>query len=99
VADYSEFPTTPTAWQEEHARGWETLTPLETEDPPPPQRRVDLVALVPGVLFAVLALTLMTGAHVPAAVLRDGGLFWVVLVGIGIALFVSELRKARRRNS
>jgi len=96
VADYSEFPTTPTAWQEEHARGWEMITPLETEDPPPPQRKVDLVALVPGVLFAVLALTLLTGLELPDVMFRDGGLFWVVLFGIGIALLISELRKARR---
>ena len=96
MADYSEFPTTPTAWQEEHARGWEMVTPLETEDPPPPQRKVDLVALVPGVLFAVLALTLMTGLELPDVMFRDGGLFWVVLFGIGIALLISELRKGRR---
>ena len=99
MADYSEFPTTPTAWQEEHARGWETITPFETEDAAPPRRRVDLVALVPGILFAVLAVTVMTGLELPELFVRDGGLFWVALIGIGIALLVSELRKARRRSS
>jgi hypothetical protein len=53
VPDYSEFTTTPTAWQE-HA--WGDVTPLEIEDPPRPERRgVDLTALVPGLLFVVLA--------------------------------------------
>ena len=99
MADYSEFPTTPTAWQEEHARGWETVIPLETEDAAPPRRTVDLVALVPGVLFAVLAVTVMIGAELPQVFFRDGGLFWVALIGLGIALLVSELRKARRRSS
>jgi len=96
VADYSEFPTTPTAWQEAQARDWESITPLTTEDPTPPRRRVDLVALVPGVLFAVLAIGLMAGVAIPQA-LAGGGLFWIVLVAAGIALLVSELRKARRR--
>jgi hypothetical protein len=96
VADYSEFPTTPTAWQEAQAQDWETITPLSTEDPAPPRRRVDLVALVPGVLFAVLAIGLMAGVAIPH-VLAGGGLLWVVLVAAGIALLISELRKARRR--
>jgi hypothetical protein len=89
VADYSEFPTTPTAWQE--------VTPLEIEDAPPPQRRtVDLVALIPGLVFVVLAITVMAGANLPFF-FEDGGLVWVALIGGGIALLVSELRKARRR--
>jgi fatty acid desaturase len=96
VADYSEFPTTPTAWQEAQAQDWESITPLTTEDPVPPRRRVDLVALVPGVLFAVLAIGLMAGVAIPQA-LAGGGLLWIVLVAAGIALLVSELRKARRR--
>jgi hypothetical protein len=97
VADYSEFPTTPTAWQEQHAADWQTVTPEEIEDAAPPKRRPDLVALVPGALFVVLALTLMTGLELPEALVRDGGLFWIVVVGTGIALLVAELRKARRR--
>ena len=95
MPDYSEFPTTPTAWQE-HA--WGEITPLQTEDPLPPQRRgVDLTALLPGLLFVVLALTVMVGAVLPVDLLFGGGLGWLLLVGGGIALLVSELRTARRR--
>jgi Na+/H+ antiporter NhaD/arsenite permease-like protein len=97
VADYSEFPTTPTAWQEQQLRDWETITPLSTEDTaPPPRRRVDLVALVPAVLFAMLALTVMIGGVLPHAIF-EGGVLWVALLGAGIALLISELRKARGR--
>lgn len=93
MPDYSEFPTTPTAWQE-HA--WGEVTPLETEDPPRPVHRgVDLAALVPGVVFVVLALVVMLGAALPFGL--GGGLLWLVLVGGGVALLVSELRRARRR--
>ena len=97
MADYSEFPTTPTAWQERQARDWETIVPLSTEDPEPPRKRVDLGALIPGVVFSVLAIVLMTGVDLPFGLWRDGGFVWVLLIGGGIALLVSELRKARRR--
>ena len=95
--DYSEFPTTPTGWQERQAQEWQTVTPLSTEDAPPPRRRVDLRALIPGVFFVVLAVVLMTGVNLPFGLWRGGGFVWVLLVGAGIALLVSELRKARRR--
>ena len=96
MADYSEFPTTPTAWQEEHARAWQEITPLSTEDPAPaPSRRtVDWVALVPGLLFIALAITLMTG--IDLFLLDNGGLVWIALIGSGVALLMSELRKVRR---
>jgi hypothetical protein len=97
VADYSEFPTTPTAWQEAQAQDWGPVSPLDTEDAAPQPRRPDLVALVPGVLFVVLAISLMSGLHLPEIVFRDGALFWVVLLGVGLTLVLSELRKARRR--
>ena len=97
MADYSEFPTSPTAWQEQQARDWETVTPLETEDVAPPRRSVDLGALIPGVVFVVLAIVLMTGVDLPLGLWTDGGFAWVLLIGGGIALLVSELRKARRR--
>jgi len=95
VPDYSEFPTTPTAWQEQ---AWREVAPLPMEDPPPPapRRRPDLVALVPGILFVFLAVTLMTGLDLPLVLFADGGILWVVLIGAGVALLVSELRKARR---
>ncbi len=97
MADYSEFPTTPTAWQERQARDWETITPLSTEDPEPPRRRVDLGALIPGVVFSLLAIVLMTGVNLRFGLWRDGGFVWVLLIGGGIALLISELRKARHR--
>lgn len=98
MADYSEFPTTPTAWQEAQMRDWQTVIPLETEDPEPPRRRsVDRVALVPGVFFIVLAIVLMTGLDLPLGLFSDGGILWLVLIGAGVALLMSELRKARRR--
>ena len=97
MADYSEFPTTPTGWQERQAQEWQTVTPLSTEDAPPPQRRVDLGALIPGLVFVVLAVVLMTGVDLPFGLWRGGGFVWVLLIGGGIALLISELRKARHR--
>ncbi|CCG05056.1 hypothetical protein [Blastococcus saxobsidens] len=96
MADYSEFPTTPTAWQEQQ---WQMVAPLETEDRPQPQqpRRVDLVALVAGLFFLVVAVSTMVGLNFSLGLLDDGGLLWVLLIGAGIALLVKELRKARRR--
>jgi hypothetical protein len=90
VADYSEFPTTPTAWQE--------IEPLETEDtaPAPRRRTVDWVALIPGLIFIALAITLMTGIEL--FLFENGGLVWVALIGCGVALLVSELRKVRRKS-
>jgi hypothetical protein len=88
VADYSEFPTTPTAWQE--------ITALETEDtaPAPSRRTVDWVALIPGLIFIAMAITLMTGIEL--FLFDNGGLVWLALIGGGVALLMSELRKARR---
>jgi hypothetical protein len=98
VPDYSEFPTTPTGWQERAlAEDWQhhtaSLLPVEQ----PPKRRPDLVALVPGVVFVVLALVFLAGVTLPLGFLADGGLLWLLLVGAGVLLLVSELRKARRR--
>ena len=100
MPDYSEFPTTPTAWQEtqwQEAR-WESAQQLGTEDPAPvPPRRVDLVALIPGLFFCVLAIVLMTGVHLPFALFQDGGVVWVLLIGAGVLLLLGELRKRARR--
>ncbi len=97
MPDYSEFPTTPTAWQERAlAEDWQH-TPALALPEPPRRRRPDLVALVPGVAFVVLALVFIAGATVPLGFLADGGLLWLLLIGAGVALLVSELRKARRR--
>ncbi|RBY76378.1 hypothetical protein DQ238_17890 [Geodermatophilus sp. TF02-6] len=97
MADYSEFPTTPTAWQE-HAFGDITPMALEAPAPPPAQRRgVDLTALVPGLVFVVLAIAVMAGAVLPFDLFLDGGLLWLLLIGGGVALLVTEVRRARRR--
>ena len=98
MPDYSEFPTTPTAWQERAlADEWQHSSALALEEPAPRPRRVDLVALVPGVLFVLLALVALAGVTLPLEFLADGGLLWLLLVGAGVLLMVSELRKARRR--
>ena len=100
MPDYSEFPTTPTAWQEAQ---WEEVRSLDLEEPPHPapqdrRRPVDLVALAAGVVFTVLAIVLMTGVDLPGSLFRDGGLAWVLLIGAGVLLLLSELRKLRRRH-
>ncbi|WP_448626903.1 hypothetical protein [Geodermatophilus sp. URMC 64] len=93
--DYSEFPTTPTAWQE---RAWQEVQPLTTEEPPvPPRPRVDLVALVPGLAFVVLAIVVLGGVDVPLTLFHDGGVLWAVLIVAGIALLLRETRRARHR--
>jgi hypothetical protein len=95
VPDYSEFPTTPTAWQE---RAWQEIQPLETEDaPPPPRPRIDLVALVPGVAFLTIAIVLLTGVDLPLSVFRDGGVLWALLIIAGIGLLLREVRRSRHR--
>ncbi|MGY1695717.1 hypothetical protein SAMN04488107_0331 [Geodermatophilus saharensis] len=97
MPDYSEFPTTPTAWQERAlADAWQHPSALEVPEPPR-RRRPDLVALVPGAVFTVLALVFLAGVTLPLGFLADGGLLWLLLVGAGVGLLVSELRKARRR--
>jgi hypothetical protein len=97
VPDYSEFPTTPTAWQEVQAQDWQTVTALETEDPAPTPHKRDRVALVAGIFFVVLAISLMSGINFLEGLFLDGGVLWLVLIGAGGALLVSELRKARHR--
>jgi hypothetical protein len=97
VADYSEFPTTPTAWQEQQLKDWQTVTPLTTEDAEQPRRRADLTALIPGLFFIVLAIVFMAGAQLPLSLWEDGGFVWLLLIGGGVALLVSELKKARHR--
>jgi hypothetical protein len=97
VPDYSEFPTTPTAWQE---RAWQEIAPLPVppEDPPvPPRPRVDLVALVPGVAFITIAVLVLTGVDVPMTIFRDGGVLWALLIIAGVALLLREVRRSGRR--
>jgi hypothetical protein len=94
VPDYSEFPTTPTAWQE---RAWADVAPLPIEAPPQPaRRRVDLVALIPGVAFITIAVVLLSGVDVPHTI-WDGGVLWAALVVVGVVLLARELRRSRHR--
>jgi hypothetical protein len=95
--DYSEFSTTPTAWQERALADWQTVAPLSTEDAArPPRRSFDLVALVAGAVFVLIAVLGLTGVDLRSDFLVDGGLLWVLLIGVGTALLVKELRRARR---
>ncbi len=97
MTDYSEFPTTPTAWQEQQLRDWQAVLPLSTEDVEQPRKRsVDLGALIPGVLFVVLAVLAMAGVDLPFEFWGNGGFVWLLLIGGGDALLVSELKKSRR---
>jgi hypothetical protein len=95
VPDYSEFPTTPTAWQE---RAWQEIAPLPSEDPPvPPRPRIDLVALVPGIAFITIAVLVLTGVNVSATIFRGGGVLWALLIIAGMGLLLREVRRGRRR--
>ena len=80
------------------AENWQQVSPLAIEDHPAP-RRPDLVALVAGVVFVVIAGAGMTDITFGLDVLAGGVLLAVVLIGAGIALLVSELRRARRAGS
>ena len=61
------------------------------------RREVERTPLVAGVLFIVRALLLMSGVDLGAV--WDRGLVWVLLIGGGVTLLVSELRRGRRRRS
>jgi hypothetical protein len=58
---------------------------------------VDRVTLVVGLLFTALAVLVLAGVDLSSGLFWDGGLIWVVLLGAGVALLVTELRRARRR--
>ena len=95
MADYSEFPTTPTRWQENL---WpEPITTPEPAPAPPARRSIDPVSLVAGLVFALLGTLVVAGVDLPDSPLWDGGLGWLLLIGGGVALLVTELRRARRR--
>lgn len=102
MPDYSEFPTTPTGWQErawqEQEKAWQEVAPLPSEYPPPaPRRRVDPVALVFGIIFAGLAVVLMSGVTFPGLLFHNGGILWALLIAGGVVILAGELRKSRRR--
>ena len=95
MADYSEFPTTPTRWHENLMPEPET-TPAPESASPPVRRPVDPVSLVAGLLLISLAVLLMTGVEVSVDWFGHG-VAWILLIGAGVALLVNELRRARRR--
>ena len=80
------------------AESWQQVTPLATEDPAPGKRKADVVALVAGIVFSVIAVLGLVDLDLDLGVL-EGGLIWVVLIGAGVALLVNELRRARRRSA
>ena len=80
------------------ADSWQQVSLLDTEDRPAP-RRLDLVALIPGVVFTVIAVAGLTDITVDLDFLAGGVLLALVLIGAGVALLVSELRRARRHGS
>ena len=96
MADYSEFPTTPTSW---HANLMpEPETALSPETPPPPARHpVDAVSLIAGLLFIALAVLLMSGVDVSLDWFGHG-IAWILLIGAGLGLLANEIRRARRRS-
>ena len=78
------------------AESWQQTTPLEIEDPPRRTRSVDVVALVAGIVFSIIAVLGLVDLDLS---FLDGGLIWVVLIGAGVTLLVNELRRARRRST
>ena len=56
------------------------------------RRRPDLVALVAGVVFCLVAVLGLVGTSLPTWVF-GGGLVAVVLVVLGVGLLISELRR------
>ena len=58
---------------------------------------VDRVTLVVGLLFSALAVLVLAGVDLSSGLFWNGGLIWVVFLGAGVALLVTELRRARRR--
>ena len=97
MADYSEFPTTPTRWHENLLPEPEaTVQPTGSTVAPVRRRDVDPLALIAGLLFIALAVLLMSGVEVSLDWFGHG-IAWILLIGAGIGLLVNELRRARRR--
>jgi len=97
VADYSEFPTTPTRWHENLLPEPDaTVEPTGATAALARRRATDPVSLVAGLLFIALAVLLMSGVDVSLDWFGHG-IAWVLLIGAGLALLVNELRRARHR--
>jgi hypothetical protein len=72
------------------------VLPDGTPAEPAPHREVDPIPLVAGLLFILLAVLIMSGVNLSVDWFGNG-IAWIVLIGAGVALLVTELRKARRR--
>jgi hypothetical protein len=97
VADYSEFPTTPTRWHENLLPEPETtVQPTGSTVAPVRRRDVDPLSLIAGLLFIALAVLLMSGVDISVDWFGNG-IAWILLIGAGIGLLVNELRRTRRR--
>ena len=97
MADYSEFPTTPTRWHENLMPEPEaTVEPTGATAEPARRRAVDPVSLISGLLFIALAVLMMSGVDVSLDWFGHG-IAWILLIGAGVGLLVNELRRARRR--
>ena len=58
---------------------------------------MDRVSLGAGLFFTALAVLVLAGVPLSAAVFRDGGLAWVVLIGLGVLLLASRGPQGPRR--
>jgi hypothetical protein len=96
VADYSEFPTTPTRWHENLMPEPDATLEPTGATAAPARRPVDALSLIVGLLFIALAVLLMSGVDISLDWFGNG-IAWILLIGAGIALLVNELRRARRR--
>ncbi|SDX51354.1 hypothetical protein SAMN05661080_00262 [Modestobacter sp. DSM 44400] len=61
----------------------------------PAKRSSDLVSLTLGLLFSVRAVPVLAGVHLGRV--WDGGVAWLLLIGGGVSLLLSEVRRVRRR--
>ncbi len=97
----SEHPTSvqPTGSTSYPYGGWtETATtsePAQVAAAPATKRSPDLVGLIAGILFCVVAVLGVVGTSLPGWVF-GGGLVAVLLVVLGAGLLVAELRRVRR---
>ena len=73
---------------------WDAAPVAKPATGPATRRSPDLVALVAGVVFCLIAVLGLTGTALPGWVF-GGGLVAVVLVVVGVGLLVAELRRSR----
>lgn len=92
-------PEHPTGIPQPQYAGWHDTAVLpgapEVTATAPGRRSPDVVALVAGALFVLIAVLGLIGTSLPGWVF-GGGLVAAVLVAIGAVLLVTELRRLRR---